>query len=89
MQPSRKEVLQQLIVLPALASLAMLGATSIAEAKGSKAQFKYQSKPHGNQRCSGCSLFLPSKLKITSGACKVVAGPISPLGWCTAYSPKR
>ena len=59
--PSRKEALQHLIVLPALAGLAMMGATTVAEAKGSKSQFKYQSKPHGSQKCSGCALFIPGK----------------------------
>lgn len=86
--PSRKEVLTQLIVLPALAGLAVMGATSTAEAKGSKAQFKYQAKPHGSQKCSGCALYVPGKSKSANGSCKIVDGSISPNGWCTAYSKK-
>ncbi|MEO9171353.1 MAG: high-potential iron-sulfur protein [Candidatus Baltobacteraceae bacterium] len=86
--PSRKEVLQQLIVLPALAGLAVIGATSIADAKSPKSQFKYQSKPHGSQKCSGCTLFVPGKSKTANGQCKIVEGSISPNGWCTAYSAK-
>ncbi len=86
--PSRKEALRKLIVLPALAGLAAAGLTSIAEAKSSKSQFKYQSKPHGKQKCSGCALFIPGKSATASGTCKVVDGSISPNGWCTAFSPK-
>lgn len=87
-QPSRKEAIQKLIVLPALAGLAVMGATSVADAKGSKSQFKYQSKPHGSQKCSGCSLFIPGKSATASGQCKVVDGSVSPNGWCTAYAAK-
>ncbi len=87
-QPSRKEALKAFIVLPALAGLAALGATSIAEAKAPKSQFKYQAKPHGSQKCSGCALYIPGKSKTANGQCKIVDGSISPNGWCTAYAPK-
>lgn len=87
-QPTRQDVLRQLIVLPALAGLMAAGATAIADAKAPKAQFKYQTKPHGSQKCSGCALFVPGKNATAMGSCKVVAGAISPNGWCTAYSAK-
>lgn len=84
---TRKDALHRLIVLPALAGLTMAG-TSVAEAKGSQAQFKYQSHPNGKQQCSGCSLFMPGKNASAPGTCKVVAGAISPNGWCIAFSKK-
>lgn len=84
---NRKDALQNLIALPALAGL-LATTTAIADAKGSKSQFKYQDKPNGNQKCSECSLFIPGKTASEDGACKVVEGPISPSGWCTAFSPK-
>jgi len=84
---TRKEALSSLIVLPALAGLMVAGG-GIAEAKGTQAQFKYQSKPNGTQQCSGCSLFIPGKTPTAAGTCKVVAGNISPKGWCTAFAPK-
>ncbi len=84
---NRKEALQQFIVLPALAGL-LLTTTTIAEAKGSKSQFKYQDKPNGNQKCGECSLFVPGKNDSADGECKVVEGSINPNGWCTAFSPK-
>jgi hypothetical protein len=87
-QPTRKEALRQLIVLPALAGLAVAGTSAIAQAKASKSQFKYQSKPHGKQKCSGCSLYIPGKTASADGSCKLVEGSISPNGWCTAFSAK-
>ena len=85
---SRKEALGGLIVLPALAAAFVAGATATAEAKASKSQFKYQSHPNGKQQCSGCTLFIPGKTATADGQCKVVAGAISPKGWCTAFAPK-
>lgn len=84
---NRKDALRNLVVLPALAGL-VATTTTIAQAKGSKTQFKYQEKPNGNQRCGECSLFVPSTSDSSGGTCKVVEGDISPDGWCTAYSPK-
>lgn len=84
---NRKDALHHLVTLPALAGF--LGtATAIAQAKGTKSQFKYQDNPNGNQRCADCSLFMPGKSASANGECKVVDGSISPSGWCTAFSPK-
>ncbi|MGZ3497857.1 MAG: high-potential iron-sulfur protein [Vulcanimicrobiaceae bacterium] len=82
---TRSEALKSLIVLPALAAAIV---PEIAEAKGSKAQFKYQSTPKGDQMCSNCQFFIPGKTPTAMGQCKVVEGSISPKGWCTAYSKK-
>ena len=84
---NRKDALQKFIVLPALAGL-FATTTTVAQAKGSKSQFKYQDKPNGNQKCGECSLFIPAKSASADGECKVVEGSISPNGWCTAFSPK-
>jgi len=84
---TRKEALQGLVVLPALAGL-IASSTAIADAKGSKDQFKYQNTPKGSAKCSGCKLFIPGKTATAAGTCQVVAGNISPNGWCTAFTPK-
>ena len=84
---TRKEALSSLIVLPALAGL-MVVTGGIADAKGTKAQFKYQAHPNGEQACAGCSLFIAGKTAAAPGTCKVVGGAISPKGWCTAYSAR-
>lgn len=82
---SRREALTGLVVLPALAGL-LASATATAEAKGSKAQFKYQTHPKGSAKCSECRFFHPGKTAMAMGTCDVVAGAISPNGWCTAFA---
>lgn len=48
----------------------------LVEAKASKAEADYQSKPHNNERCVNCTMFRePNK-------CTAVSGDISPNGWC-------
>ena len=84
---NRKDALHNLLILPSLAAC-IATATTIAQAKGTKSQFKYQDTPNGNQKCADCSLFIPGKSATADGACKVVDGSISPSGWCTAFSPK-
>ncbi len=84
---SRKDALKAFVVLPAMAALGAALAQP-AEAKGTKAQFKYRDKPNGKKMCANCSLFLPGKTATAAGQCKVVAGFVSPHGWCIAYGPK-
>lgn len=84
---SRRKALSGLIVLPALGALFASTAT-VAEAKGTKAQFKYQSHPNGGHKCAGCRFFHGGKTMSADGTCDVVAGAISPNGWCTAYNAK-
>ncbi|WP_363319989.1 high-potential iron-sulfur protein [Nitrosomonas sp.] len=47
-----------------------------------------QDKPNGSEKCSNCIQFIPGDTSDANGECKVVAGSISPQGWCTAFSPK-
>jgi hypothetical protein len=42
----------------------------------------YHPTPSDGKRCDGCSLF------IAPASCKLVAGEISPAGWCRFYSKK-
>lgn len=85
---TRKEALASLIILPALAAGLMVANTATADAKGTKAAFKYQDKPNDGKACATCSLFIPGKSKTANGQCKAVAGSISPHGWCVAYNKK-
>jgi hypothetical protein len=84
---TRGEALRGLVVLPALAGL-LASTTSIAQAKSSKSQVKYQSHPNGTQKCSGCRFFHPGKTASANGTCSIVEGAISPNGWCIAYAAK-
>lgn len=85
---ARSSVLKALVTLPA-AALAALSAPGVADAaKGSKAQFKYQDTPKKGEKCATCRFYIASKKPKAKGACTLVAGPISPNGWCIAYAKK-
>lgn len=45
-----------------------------------KAAAMYQDRPNGLARCGVCKHF------ISSGMCEIVAGPVSPDGWCQFYA---
>lgn len=83
---SRQDALKTL-VLPALAAM-VAGTTAVAEAKAAKSAVHYQTKPKNGADCDGCKFFKPGKTKKAMGSCSVVAGPISPEGWCIAYQKK-
>ena len=85
---SRRSFVARAVVLPALAGL-LLAETTNAQAKVSKAQFKYQNTPKNGQKCSGCTFYVPNGNPKANGACKLVDGSISPNGWCTAWSAKH
>jgi hypothetical protein len=78
------------IALFSLTAIPILALPRTAHAVlASKAEFNYQDQPHAGQRCAECSAFLPpTQSNSAEGACKIVAGPISPQGWCMAFSQK-
>jgi hypothetical protein len=54
-----------------------------APAKLAQAAVQYQDHPKGSESCSSCMHFIPE-----TNSCKLVAGPISPQGWCTIWVKK-
>lgn len=44
---------------------------------------QYQTEPKDGAKCSACVNW------VGPNACKIVAGEISPNGWCVAYAPKE
>jgi hypothetical protein len=67
-----------------LASLAgasaILGiSTTTAQQKMAQAEAEYQDRPRGGLACAACTLFRPPR------SCQVVAGNISPNGWCKFF----
>ncbi|HVN68090.1 MAG TPA: high-potential iron-sulfur protein [Candidatus Binatia bacterium] len=84
---TRRAFVKGAVVLPALAA-ALLAQTEPAQAKGSKAQFKYQDSPSNGHKCSQCTFYIAGSSAKTNGTCKIVDGSISPNGWCTAFAAK-
>jgi hypothetical protein len=86
---SRKSVLINLLAVPLAATAAILTAGEASAApKTTQSAVQYQDKPKGSAKCSGCKFYQPAKDPKAKGQCKVVAGSISPNGWCVAYSAK-
>ncbi len=84
---TRRQALSGLIVLPAMAGF-LASTASVAQAKGSKSQYKYQDHPNGGNKCAGCRFFQAGKTKSANGTCQIVSGSISPNGWCIAFAAK-
>jgi len=66
---------------------ALLGAglsanIAVAANKVPQKTVSYQPTPKGNARCDNCAQWQPPS------SCKLVAGAISPSGWCSIYAPK-
>ncbi len=62
--------------------LGLGGRRAAAQTKVEQSAVQYQATPKDGQMCSGCVNFAPPN------ACNIVAGNISPNGWCIAYAPK-
>ena len=57
-------------------------------AKLAKAAVQYHDRPRDGKDCDDCIQFLPGPTPKAAGSCKVVAGSISPHGYCLAFTPK-
>lgn len=89
--PSRRHLFRQGAVIAGGAALGglMLKAKALAqEGTESKAMAKYQEKPHGSQECDVCMQYISGRTSSAAGTCKIVAGSISPKGWCMNFTPK-
>ncbi len=94
MNPTNKPTTRRTILIgaAALSGLPVLLATQSANAAGTvpQASAHYQPKPNASgQHCGGCNYFLPGKTPTAVGSCKLVAGAISPTGWCQLYAAKH
>jgi hypothetical protein len=89
-------------VCSAAAGLTAMLASTAAEAKASKAAVHYQDHPKGSSMCQICKFFIPTGdghsgmmghgmmghgMMMGAGACQVVEGRISPMGYCDLYAP--
>jgi hypothetical protein len=62
------------------AGLLLRMAPAQASEKMTRQQAEYQDKPNGIYSCALCTLFEKPN------TCKVVAGEVSPDGWCKAFA---
>ncbi len=62
-----------------------------AGAPMSKSQAGYQDVPHSGQVCAQCAYFVfkPASGTGPSSRCRLIAGPISPAGWCEVWVPAK
>lgn len=75
--------------LPALLFLPLLYKPGAARAgAASKDAFHYQDHPNEGAHCANCTQFVPPAAGQETGTCQIVAGPISPDGWCMAFTAK-
>ncbi len=81
-QASRRGFLRTGLTILAGGVLATAARAQDADSKVEQSVVQYQNAPKDGAKCSGCVNF------VAPNACKVVAGTISPEGWCVAYAPK-
>jgi High potential iron-sulfur protein len=49
---------------------------------------RYRGRPHKGHDCSNCRFFIPAADPMQPGHCQVVAGLVSPHGWCDVWGPR-
>jgi hypothetical protein len=79
---SRRAIMRGAMTLAGIAA-SLAAENARAQTKLSHAVAKYQDTPKNGQQCSTCVNFVPPS------ACKIVASPISPRGWCQFYAAKK
>ena len=82
---SRRRMFRTLIASAAAIGAAMAFAgpdAADAQSKTPKKVAKYQDHPNKSAKCSDCRFFRPPK------SCQLVAGDISPNGWCSFFAKK-
>lgn len=87
LQKERRQLLARGMIMLAGIPVLTLGRVALA-GKASKSDFHYQDHPSEGKRCADCAEFLAAQAADSAGACRIVAGPISPNGWCMAFTKK-
>jgi hypothetical protein len=75
------------VILLGIVGASLVG-TAAAQSKVKKAQVRYQTTPKGEERCGQCMHYISSNSGQGAGTCKIVAGSISPSGWCAEWEAK-
>jgi hypothetical protein len=97
---SRRTWLKGMALFSVAAGTPLLFPTAAA-AKASKVSVHYQDSPSGMRACHMCKFFIAASGRrggmgcmggammgmMSAGACQVVEGRISPMGYCVLYAP--
>jgi len=81
--PTRRGLVQRAIAGAASIGFGLAAGRAAAAAKLAQAEIGYQPTPKGRLRCDMCANWQGPN------ACKVVAGAISPMGWCGLFVARR
>jgi hypothetical protein len=79
---SRRTALQAVITMAAMGVVDRASAQQAPAKKVAQNVVQYQTSPKNGQSCNKCVNFVPPN------SCKLVAGTISPSGWCLLFAPK-
>ena len=94
---SRRTCLRGMALVSVAAAVPLIGASTTAEAKARKAVVHYRDYPSGMRMCHMCKFYIAaggersgmcmggSMGMMGAGACQVVAGRISAMGYCDLY----
>jgi hypothetical protein len=86
---SRRKLIKKVAGLAGMALVPLLLVSrNVAAAKLAKADVRYQDRPHARKDCDDCLQFIPGATAKARGTCKIVEGPVSPHGYCLAFTPK-
>jgi hypothetical protein len=86
---SRRRVLRTLTAaLPVAVALPLLGSSTARAGSARKEDFHYQDHPNEGRHCANCTAFVPPTDGQAFGKCNIVAGAVSPDGWCMAFTPR-
>ena len=81
---SRRDMLRTgVMIVAGAAGVASVSTARAEDEKIAQELVQYQNEPKEGQKCSGCAQW------VEPNACKIVAGKISPNGYCVAYAPKE
>lgn len=80
---SRRDVFRLLTAAAVGGGAISFATLAAAQSKTDKKTAKYQDHPNNGQSCSQCNYFRPPK------SCQLVAGDVSPSGWCSFFLKKK
>ena len=81
-QKTRRGLLRAGLTIAVGTTIAKVARAEDAE-KIAQELVQYQAQPKDGAKCSACAQWQPPN------ACVIVAGNISPEGWCVAFAPKE